>query len=43
VVAALKNHAFDWSKYLSDRYVAVYKDTVGSWVERFEEEQSLFQ
>jgi len=30
VVAALKNHAFDWSKYLSDRYVAVYKDTVGS-------------
>jgi hypothetical protein len=38
VAAALKNHAFDWSKYLSDRYVAVYNDTVGSWVERFEKD-----
>lgn len=38
VVVALKNHAFDWSKYLSDRYVSVYNDTVGSWVERFEKD-----
>jgi integrase len=38
VSAALKNNAFDWSKYLSDRYVAVYNDTVGSWVDRFEKD-----